>query len=268
MPDATCISARAGCGGAALGRPGRGALGGRQAGARERAIAIQSARPRPPVGEGLPRGDRGVSGALALRRALNRGERGRGDRPQRPRRGRAACGRLRGRGARLPRSAADRAEGQLPGRGRQRTPATWPGWRSTGSNGPRRSGWPARRWRWPRSSAGRSWWDRTAIASPRPCSARAGPPRRCPSPAAQWRSWRSCATGIWTRRGRFWRNARRRWVGVGEAGVWITRVLDRECLKTHEGPRSTKTTKVTKHEEHEGPRRGERLRVLRASWSS
>ncbi len=64
------------------------------------------------------------------------------------------------------------------------------------------------------------------VELPKRCSARASPRRRCPSPAARWRSTRSCAIRIWTRRGRCWRSARRRW-GRGE-GFGSRWGLDRE----------------------------------------
>ena len=119
---------------------------------------------------------------------LVRRERGRGHRPERPRRCRAALRRFRGGGAGLSRGAANRPRGRLRrGRGHLHGqsgcagagPGRLAGGRGPGPRGPalvRKAGPPGI--------------DRlqTATASPRPWCGRARPPRPCPTPGARWRS--------------------------------------------------------------------------------
>ena len=155
---------------------------------------------RPPVGEGLPRGDRGVRGGAGAGSCAGRGERGRGDRPQQPRRCRAACGRQR---------AAERDYGEALRIAQKinyrEGVATYTG--NLADLALDREQWPeaerlAREALALAEKIGRaelvgSDCYRIAIGLLR----QAAPPRRCPSPAARWRSWRSCATRIWTRAG-------------------------------------------------------------------
>ena len=210
-------AARAGRRGVALGRPGRGALGGRP---RRRARARHRhppARPRPPVGEGLRRGHRGVPG------------------------GAGAAARARRRRAGTWRSASTTSPGPsgLRATTRPRHATIGEALRIarkinyqdgmayiTGNLAELaldREQWPeaerlAREALALAEKLGRaelvgSDCHRIAMALLRQGS----PRRRCPSPAARWRSWRSCATGIWTRRGGCWRSVRRGW-------VWSTKV--------------------------------------------